>query len=118
MLKWPAWIGVVCDDLETQRCFYRDVLGMKEVRSGPSYVWFELDGRLFELLAKSELPQYDRRRVSLGYEVDDIDVAAAELRKRGVVPLSEVQGGPEVGQCWAYFKDAEENVFEVIQRFR
>src|SRR5436190_3757081 len=63
MLRWPVWIGIVCNDLESQRHFYRDVLGLKELKSGEDFVWFDFDGKLLELLAKSPLPQYDRRRV-------------------------------------------------------
>src|SRR5205807_5132445 len=63
VLRWPVWIGIVCDDLESQRHFYRDVLGLKELKSGEDFVWFDFDGKLLELLAKSPLPQYDRRRV-------------------------------------------------------
>lgn len=72
MLCWPVWIGIVCDDLESQRHFYRDVLGLKELKSGEDFAWFDFDGKLLELLAKSTLPQYDRRRVSFAFEVDDI----------------------------------------------
>ena len=115
-LGWPVWIGIVCDDLEAQRLFYRDVMGLKELQSGPSYVWFDLDGKLFELLAKSALPQYDQRRVVFAFEVDDIHAARAQLLKKGVEPVTEIDGGPGVGQYWAYFKDAEGNLFEIVQR--
>jgi catechol 2,3-dioxygenase-like lactoylglutathione lyase family enzyme len=116
-LKWPVWIGVVCEDLEGQRTFYRDTLGLKEVRSGPGFVWFDFEGKLLELLAKSAQPQYDRRRVSFAFEVDDIRATRAELLSRGVEAVTDIEGGPDVGQYWAYFKDAEENLFEIVQRF-
>lgn len=116
MLKWPIWIGVVCDDLEGQRKFYRDTLGLDEVRVGEDFVWFELDNKMFELLAKSDKPQYDRRRVSFAFEVDDIRSTRADLLTRGVVPVTDIEGGPDARQYWAYFKDAEGNLFEVVQR--
>jgi catechol 2,3-dioxygenase-like lactoylglutathione lyase family enzyme len=116
MLKWPVWIGVVCENLEAQRAFYRDTLGMNEVRSGDGFVWFELDGRLFELLAKSDKPQYDRRRVTFAFEVEDIRSARADLVTRGIEPVTEIEGGPDAKQYWAYFKDAEGNLFELVQR--
>ena len=116
MLKWPAWIGVVCDDLEAQRKFYRDTLGLIEVRSEEGFVWFELENKLFELLAKSDKPQYDRRRVSFAFEVDDIHATRADLLSRGVEPVTDIEGGPDARQYWAYFKDAEGNLFEVVQR--
>lgn len=116
MLKWPVWIGVVCEDLEAQRKFYRDTLGLKEVRAGKDFAWFAFEDKLFELLAKSDKPQYDRRRVSFAFEVDDIRAARADLLSRGVEPVTEIEGGPDAGQYWAYFKDAEGNLFEVVQR--
>ena len=115
-LGWPVWIGVVCEDLEVQRRFYRDVLGLKELRAGEDFVWFDFDGKLLELLAKAPLPQYDRRRVSFAFEVHDIHSARAELIDRGATPVTEIEGGPQSGQYWAYFKDAEGNLFELAQR--
>lgn len=117
-LRWAVWIGVVCEDLEAQRRFYRDVLGLSEVKAGPDWVWFDFDGKLLELLAKSPLPQYDRRRVSFAFEVDDIQSARAELIQRGVEPVTEIEGGPKSLQYWTYFKDAEGNLFELVQRLR
>jgi catechol 2,3-dioxygenase-like lactoylglutathione lyase family enzyme len=116
MLKWPIWIGVVCEDLQAQRRFYRDTLGLTEVRAGDGFAWFEFEGRLFELLAKSDKPQYDRRRVSFAFEVDDIRQARAELVARGVEPVTGIEGGPDDRQHWAYFRDAEGNLFEIVQR--
>lgn len=116
ILRWPVWIGVVCEDLEQQRRFYRDVLGLSELKAGDDWVWFDFGGKLLELLAKSPLPQYDRRRVSFAFEVDDIHSARAELIDRGVEPVTEIEGGPESLQYWAYFKDAEHNLFELVQR--
>jgi predicted enzyme related to lactoylglutathione lyase len=116
VLRWPVWIGIVCDDLESQKHFYGDVLGLKELRSGKDFVWFDFDGKLLELLAMSPLPQYDRRRVSFAFEVDDIHSMRAELVDRGVEAVTEIEGGPQSRQYWAYFKDAEGNLFELVQR--
>jgi catechol 2,3-dioxygenase-like lactoylglutathione lyase family enzyme len=118
MLRWPVWIGIVCDDLQLQRRFYQKILGLTELRSGEDFVWFDFDGKLLELLAKAPLPQYDRRRVSFAFEVDDIHSARAELIDRGVEPVTDIEGGPESLQYWAYFKDAEGNLFELVQRLR
>lgn len=115
-LGWPVWIGIVCEDLEVQRHFYGDVLGLKELQSGPSYAWFDVDGKLFELLAKSSVPEYNERRVVFAFDVEDIHAARAQLVKKGVEPLTEIEGGPGSRQYWAYFKDAEGNLFEIVQR--
>ena len=115
-LRWPVWIGIVCEDLEQQRHFYRDVLGLSELKAGDNWVWFDFGGKLLELLAKSPLPQYDRRSVCFAFEVDDIRSVRAELIRRGVESVTEIEGGPESLQYWAYFKDAEGNLFELVQR--
>ena len=117
-LRWPVWIGIVCEDLEAQRRFYRDVLGLSELKAGQNWVWFDFDGKLLELLAKFPLPQYDRRRVSFAFDVDNIESARAELIQRGVEPVTEIEGGPKSLQYWTYFKDAEGNLFELVQRLR
>lgn len=116
-LGWPVWVGVVVDDLEGQRRFYRDVLGLREVDTGDGWVQFELaPRRLLELLAKTDAPQYDEPRVQVGFEVQDIRAAAAELRERGVEQVSDIEGGPASGQYWCYFRDLEGNVFEIAQQ--
>ena len=115
-LRWPIWIGVVSDDLEAQRRFYREVLGLEELGAGEGWVQFELDGRMIELLARSEEPQYDGRRVQVGFEVDDVQEAVRQLEATGVERISDIEGGTESGQYWCYFRDPEGNVFEIAQR--
>jgi catechol 2,3-dioxygenase-like lactoylglutathione lyase family enzyme len=116
-LGWPVWIGVVTDDLEAQQRFYRDVLGLRELEAGDDWVQFDLgERRKLELLARSDLPQYDQPRVQVGFAVTDIRAAAAELQARGVERISEIEGGPDSGQYWCYFRDPEGNVFELAQR--
>ena len=115
-LQWPTWIGVVADDLDAQRRFYRDVLGLHELGSGDDWVHFDLDGNLFEVLERSDKPQYDRKRYQVGFTVDDIRTARAELVEHGAEPISEIEGDPDAGGAWCYFRDPEGNVFELKQR--
>ncbi len=115
-LNWPIWIGVVCDDLEAQRRFYRDVLRMEEIESGEGWISFKIGENLFELLARTDEPQYDRPRYQVGFAVDDIQEARRDLVSRGVEPLTGVLGGPESHQYWSYFRDAGGNVFEIVER--
>jgi catechol 2,3-dioxygenase-like lactoylglutathione lyase family enzyme len=115
-LRWPIWIGVVCDDLEKQRRFYREILGLSELKAGAGWVWFDFGGRLLELLARRPLPQYDQRAVTFAFEVEDIHAARAALIRRGVESVTGVEGGPESLQYWTYFKDVEGNLFELVQR--
>jgi predicted enzyme related to lactoylglutathione lyase len=115
-LGWPSWIGVVVNDLEAGRRFWGDLLGVAEAGSGQDYVEFDLgDGRTFEVLERSEAPEYDRPRFQVGFTVEDIEAAREELLRRGVEPITEMVRG-EVS-AWAYFRDPEGNVFEITERF-
>jgi catechol 2,3-dioxygenase-like lactoylglutathione lyase family enzyme len=117
-LGWPVWIGVVSEDLEAQRRFYRDVLGLQEMEAGESWIEFDMGSkRVFELIARDpEVPQYVTGGYVVGFEVDDIRAAAAELTARGVEQVSEIEGGSESGQYWCYFRDGEGNLLEIAQR--
>jgi len=115
LLGWPTWIGVVVDDLETQRRFWGDLLGVPEHHSGPDFADFQLgDGRSFEVIERSNLPEYDGRRFQVGFEVEDIERAREELLRRGVEAISPIYESETTP--WAYFRDPEGNVFEIKQR--
>jgi catechol 2,3-dioxygenase-like lactoylglutathione lyase family enzyme len=116
-LGWPVWVGVVTEDLVAQRAFYRDVLGLKELAAGDDWIQFDMGSRrLLELLLKSGAPQYDQPRFQVGFAVQDIHRAVEELLARGVAQLTGIEGGPDSGQYWCYFRDPEGNVFEVAQQ--
>ena len=117
-LGWPTWIGVVAEDLQAQRRFYRDVMGFREIEAADDYVQFDLgENRMFEVLAKDpQTPEYAARRFQVGFDVDDIEAAREQLIGAGVEPIGEIEGGDEAGSRWAYFRDPEGNVFEITQR--
>jgi catechol 2,3-dioxygenase-like lactoylglutathione lyase family enzyme len=119
-LGWPVWIGVVSDDLEAQRRFYREVLGLQEMEAGESWIEFDMgSNRVFELIARDpNVPQYGTPGTVVGFEVEDIQAAAAELTARGVERVSDVEGGPDSGQYWCYFRDGEGNLFEIAQKIK
>ena len=118
MLQWPVWIGIVADDMEGQRRFYRDVLGFPETEAGEDWIQFDLgSGRTLELLERHpEQPEYAGHGYMVGFEVDDIQSATRELEARGVERITEVLGGPESTQYWCYFRDGEGNLFELAQK--
>ena len=116
-VQWPNWIGVVVDDLKRQRRFYRDVLGLRELDVGEDWVQFDMGWpNLFELIRRSEEPQYDRVRYQVGFAVEDIHPMRRWLTRQGVEAITELDGGPGSGGYWCYFRDPEGNVFEVSQR--
>lgn len=118
-LGWPCWIGVVADDLDRQRRFYSEVLGFTATGEGPDWVHFDLGGsRLLEIVQRSNQPQYDQARYQVGYAVEDIEAAREQLIARGVQPVGHLEGDTATGGRWCYFRDAEDNVFELKERRR
>jgi catechol 2,3-dioxygenase-like lactoylglutathione lyase family enzyme len=116
-LQFPRWIGVVCDDYERQREFYRNVLGLREINEGDDWVHYEFGpDRTFELLRRSTVPEYDHARYQVGFVVDDIEMAHRELVERGAEPITKVMVASDGHARWAYFRDPEGNVFEITQR--
>jgi catechol 2,3-dioxygenase-like lactoylglutathione lyase family enzyme len=117
LLGWPTWVGIVVEDLETQRRFWGQLLGVPEDHSGPDFVDFELgDGRSLELIKRSDEPQYDGVRFQVGFEVENIERARDELIERSVEAIGPIY--PDETAPWAYFRDPEGNVFEIKQRPR
>ena len=117
-LGWPVWVGVVSEDLEAQRRFYRDVLGLREKEPGDTWIEFDMGSeRVFELIVRDPaVSQYVTSGYVVGFQVEDIRAAVAELEERGVERVSEVEGGTESGQYWCYFRDPEGHLFEVAQK--
>ena len=112
----PTWVGLVCDDLQAQRAWYGEVLGLRETAAGQDWVQFDLAGHVFELLrVDRSRQQYDARRFQVGFGVAEIHSAREALTRGGARAISEVEGGLESGGYSAYFRDPEGNVFEVKQ---
>jgi predicted enzyme related to lactoylglutathione lyase len=115
--RWPNWLGVVVEDLDGQRRFYRNVLGLAELDAGEDWVQFDMGGpNLLELLRRSDRPQYDRPRFQPGLAVGDIHAARARLIDHGAEGITEIERGPGSGGYWCHFRDREGTVFELSQR--
>ena len=111
-LGWPTWLGVVVDDLEGAATFY-EALGLRRSDTGGDWIQFDLDGRTFELLERSALPQYDARRFQVGFAVTDIEATRDALVAAGAIAISGIEGDRDSPNRWCYFRDPEGNVFEI-----
>src|SRR5262245_35476625 len=110
-LGWPTWIGIVVDDMEGQAAFYES-LGFRRTGKGDDWIHYEFEGRTFELLQRSDVPQYDERRYQVGFDVEDIETALAAVTAAGAQQISPIEGD-EGDDRWVYFRDPEGNVFEI-----
>jgi predicted enzyme related to lactoylglutathione lyase len=115
--RWPNWLGLVVEDLEAARRFYGAALSLDASAAGDDWVQFDMgEQRIFELLRRDpEQVQYDRARYQPGFAVADVERARERLLALGAKQLTDVEGGPEHGGFWCYFRDPEGHVFEISQ---
>lgn len=117
-------VRLLTDDMEPMLRFYRDVLGLEVTLDAGGGVYYELGGggailALFrrDLMAGmigSPLPPRGRTdAVALTFAVDDVDEAAASLRRRG----AELVSGPSDYEVAflrvAHLRDPDGNLIEI-----
>jgi catechol 2,3-dioxygenase-like lactoylglutathione lyase family enzyme len=120
---------IPCQDLDRARRFYRDRLGLEAVE--------EREGGLRDVCGATEFHLFQSSgsasgtATQMGFEVDDLDRAVAELRARGVefekvdVPRFTVEGeivtvpgnypSKGRGERGAFFRDSEGNLLALGQ---
>lgn len=96
MIRHLAGVGEVVEDIAAAVAFYRDVLGLPvEHEEGSEYATIAIPGilhwGLWDRRAAAESTFGDRAQASriplgfcVGFEVDDVDAAAAAARTRGI----------------------------------
>ena len=119
-------------DLERARAFYGEKLGLHPAE--------ERDGGLRYVCATGEFALFESAgaasgdHTQMGWEVDDIEAAVAELRSRGVVfeeydmpglrtvgGIADIEGNypsKGVGERGAWFRDSEGNMLGIGQPVR
>jgi catechol 2,3-dioxygenase-like lactoylglutathione lyase family enzyme len=119
-------------DLERARAFYADKLGLEPAEERPGGLRYQLPGSEFVLFASAGAPSGDHTQMA--FEVDDLAVVVAELRRRGVVfeeydlpGLATVDGIAHIegnypskgtGERGAWFRDSEGNMLGIGQPSR
>src|SRR4051794_19791373 len=92
--RWSAGLGLMLNDarpatrlpaqdLDRARRFYSEKLGLEPADERPGGLLYRCGGRDFALFASAGTSP--GTFTQMGWEVDDLDAAVAELRSRGVV---------------------------------
>lgn len=112
---------LLVENLEKSLEFYRDKLGMEIGSQDGKFVSFK--GIPFAVFQKDEATAMFSKEhmgsgggVILAFQVDDLNKAYGELKSKGV----EFFEGPKEtswGQKVAYFKDPDENIWEISEPF-
>jgi catechol 2,3-dioxygenase-like lactoylglutathione lyase family enzyme len=114
-------------DLDRARAFYREKLGLEPVEERPGGLLYRVASGTFALFSSTGAPS--GTHTQMGFEVDDIEVAVAQLRARGVVfeevdlpgavdGITTVEGNypsKGTGERGAWFRDSEGNLLGIGQ---
>ena len=115
-------VALTATNLEASVAFYRDVLGLRFITrfDPPGLAFFNLGGGVRLLLSATA------SQASLYFQVDDVDAAVKELKKRGVQFLQPPhmihrdEGGDfgkKGAEEWmAFFHDPSNNLLALVER--
>ena len=111
-----AWVGTRTPQAEAMVAFARDVLGLRLDLEQPSFWMLGLpDGSKVEVFGSdSPANRHFTTGPVVGFLVDDVHSAAAELRAAGVEILLETEDD-ESGNAWVHFRAPDGNIYEVTQ---
>lgn len=106
-----GYVNVFVSDLGASIAFFKDVLGLKLRMGDEAFGYASFDGGPISFgLAKTDDAELVGRHTGVGFMVDDIDVAYAALKDKGVdfemPPTQQPWGG-----VLALFKDPDGNVY-------
>jgi catechol 2,3-dioxygenase-like lactoylglutathione lyase family enzyme len=114
---------IAVSDIERAKNFYGETLGLKAKDERADGIRYETGGGTWLLVYPSQFAG-TAQSTYLGFDVDDLDEAVAELRGRGVVfeeydmpGLKTVDGIAEIeGFNGAWFKDPDGNILNIVSQ--
>jgi catechol 2,3-dioxygenase-like lactoylglutathione lyase family enzyme len=111
-----AWVGTRTGNAEPTVVFFRDVLGLRLELEQPGFWMLKLpDGSKVEVFGSdSDVNQHFTTGPVVGFLVDDILDATAELRSAGVEILFESELD-DSGNAWVHFRAPDGNIYEFTQ---
>lgn len=114
------YVVLLCDDLETARRFYADVLSFSVYRDWDDWVEFQVGATLLTLRERGRpvdgpSPPAASVAVQLAFRVPppDVDRCHRELREHGVDIVEEPRT-QEYGHRTLFFRDSEGNLLEIF----
>jgi catechol 2,3-dioxygenase-like lactoylglutathione lyase family enzyme len=112
-----TWAGVRSSDLKSSASFFSEVLGLPVCYQNSGVVQFELaSGQLFEVFGPESRFFPLHAYPVLGFQVEDVRAAKAELVSRDVTFVTEVEGNES--EAWTYFRGPDGYLYELWQTTR
>lgn len=117
-------VCLLVNDFDKSFSFYKNTLGLEVNSQEGKFADFNLSSTSLAIFEKTEaenmFPQKYMKTgggAIYGFQVDDVEDACKELKSKGV----EIFEGPKTtdwGQTVAYFKDPDENIWEISEPFK
>jgi predicted enzyme related to lactoylglutathione lyase len=115
-LQGIAWVGTRTERWSDTVEMFERSLGLRRSHELPGIAVFQIDnGDTVEVFSTDE-PDHLHFTTGpvVGFAVDDIESAEAELRAAGIEVLGPVQRGG--GLAWLHFRGADDNIWELTAR--
>lgn len=113
---------LLVENLDISFSFYTQILGLQINSKDEGYVDFKLGDTLLAIFQKETatamFPIAHMKRggsAVIAFQVPDVEKTCKELKEKGVVIFEGPKKMPW-GQTVAYFKDPDENIWEVTNR--
>ena len=119
-IKGLVWHGTQTEHFDEMVSFVRDVLGMKVGMVQKTNVVFDApNGDAFEIFPKREGDPTFYSHPAIGFLVDDVAVARAEMETKGakfIGPVQYGEPGENWGTAWSSFRAPDGFVYALVSR--
>ncbi len=119
-VKRISWLGTRAEQLDETTAFFRDVLGLESVREEPGFSMLRLPDAEHDYVevfdADDPAAAFYTTGPVVGFLVDDVVAARAELEAAGVELLGEIGWSKSLGDYgWFHFRAPDGNVYGCMQ---
>lgn len=126
-LAAPDYLILIVEDMDRALKFYTDVLGLRLGHRSGDYAQFDTGVTRLALYTRNAMgktlgialqqPALDAPGFEIGFKVNDVDAAFAELVQRGAAPVTSPTTRAW-GQRTAYVRDPDGHLIELAQDLR
>ncbi len=115
-VKGVVWLGTRTEAFDEMRDFFLEITGVTPRIDEPGFVVLDLaSGDRLEVFGARPGEESFMVAPVAGFLVDDLEAARAELLKRGIEFLDEIQRADD-GNCWSHFRAPDGHVYELTEQ--
>ncbi len=115
-VKGLVWLGLRTAQFEEMVIFFRDVMGMAQIREESQIAGFQMtNATQMEVYDnEEEFHAFFTSGPVVAFQVDDVDEARATMEAAGIEFIGPIQRAG--GTSWNHFKAPDGTVFEISSR--